>query len=101
MKLLVGESKLALERDQMVTLRGGNGVRIACVTGALWVTQEQDRTDVILEAGQSLVVDHSGLTVIMALGAATLRVCEPRGTGLWRSLLDWLRPSATGTAAAF
>src|SRR5262249_32050394 len=101
MRLLLGQSKLALERDQLVTLRGGKGVRVACLSGALWVTQEQDRADVILESGQSLVLDHSGLTVIMALGSATLRVCEPRGSGLWRSLLDWLRPAAGSTAAAF
>ena len=101
MRLLLGQSKLALERDQLVALRGAKGVRVACLTGALWLTQEQDRADVILEAGQSVVVDQSGLTLIMALGSATLRVCEPRGTGLWRSVLDWLRPAAGGTAAAF
>ena len=97
MRLLLGQSKLALERDQLMSLRGGKGVRVACLTGALWITQEQARDDVILEPGQSLVVDHPGLTVIMALGSATLRVCEPRGTGMLRSLLDWLRP--TGGAA--
>jgi len=101
MRLLLGQSKLALERDQLMSLRGGKGVRVACLTGVLWITQEQDKEDVILEPGQSLVVDHSGLTVIMALGSATLRVCEPRASGLWRSVLDWLRPAAGGTAAAF
>ena len=101
MRLVLGQSKLALGRDQLMSLRGGKGVRVACLTGALWITQEQAREDVILEPGQSLVVDHPGLTVIMALGSATLRVCEPRGTGLWRSLLEWLRPAAGGMAAAF
>lgn len=101
MRLLLGQSKLALERDQLISLHGGKGVRVACLTGALWITQEQDKKDVILEPGQSLVVDHPGLTVITALGSATLRVCEPRGIGLWRSVLDWLRPAASGTAAAF
>lgn len=100
MRLLLGQSKLALERDQLMSLRGGKGVRVACLTGALWITQEQDKKDVILEPGQSLIIDHSGLTVIMALGSATLRVCEARGTGLWQSLLEWLRPAAGGTAAA-
>ena len=93
MRLLLGQSKLALERDQLVTLRGGKGVRVACLTGALWVTQEQDRADVILEPGQSLVVEHAGLTLITALRASTLRVCEPRVAGLWRALLGWLRPA--------
>ena len=99
MRLLLGQSKLALERDQLVSLRGGKGVRVACLTGALWITQEHDKEDVILEPGQSLVVDQPGLTVIMALGSATLRVCEPRGIGLWRSLLEWLRPTGGALTA--
>jgi hypothetical protein len=91
MRLLLGKSKLGLERDQLVALRDGRGVRVACLTGALWVTQERSKADVILERGQSLVVEHAGLTLITALRSSTLRVCEPRVASLWRALTTWLR----------
>jgi Protein of unknown function (DUF2917) len=101
MRLLLGQSKLGLERDQSVAVRDGKGVHIACLSGALWITQEQSRADVVLEAGQSLVIDHTGLTLVMALSPSSLRISEPRGAGLWRGVFGWLRPALNGPTAAF
>ena len=101
MRLLLGQSKLGLERDQLVAVRDGKGVRVACLSGTLWITQEQSTADVVLEAGQSIVIDHPGLTLVMALRPSTLRISEPRGAGLWRALLGWLRPAVGGPTAAF
>jgi DUF2917 family protein len=101
MRLLLGQSKLSLEPDQLVSVRDGKGVRVACLSGALWITQEQRTADVILEAGQSAVIDSPGLTLVMALGPSTLRVSEPRVGGLWNSLLEWLRPALGGPKVAF
>ena len=101
MRLLLGQSKLGLERDQLVAVRDGKGVRVACLSGALWITQEQSTADVVLEAGQSVVIDHPGLTLVMALSPSTLRICEPRAAGLWRALRGWLRPSIGGPTTAF
>lgn len=101
MRLLLGQSKLGLEPDQLVAVRDGRGVRVVCLTGALWMTQEQRTADVILEAGQSAVIDSTGLTLVMALGPSTLRVSEPRVNGLWNSLLEWLRPALGGPTVAF
>jgi hypothetical protein len=101
MRLLLGQSKLGLERDQLVAVRDGKGVRVACLSGVLWITQEQSTADIVLEAGQSVVIDHMGLTLVMALSPSILRVSEPRGAGLWRALLGWLRPAVGGPTAAF
>ncbi len=101
MRLLLGQSKLGLERDQLVAVRDGKGVRVACLSGVLWITQEQSTADVVLEAGQSVVIDHAGLTLVMALSSAMLRISEPRGAGLWQALLGWLRPALSGPTGAF
>jgi len=101
MRLLLGQSKLGLEPDQLVAVRDGRGVRVACLSGALWITQEQSTADVILEAGQSTVIDSPGLTLVMALGPSTLRVTEPQVAGLWNALLGWLRPTVSGPTVAF
>jgi hypothetical protein len=101
MRLLLGQSKLGLERDQLVAVRDGKGVRVACLSGTLWITQEHSTADVVLEAGQSVVIDHPGLTLVTALSPSTLRICEPRAAGLWRALLGWLQPALGGPRAAF
>ena len=101
MRLLLGQSKLGLERDQLVAVRDGKGVRVACLSVALWITQEQSTADVILEAGQSVVIDHTGLTLVTALSPSTLRICEPRGAGLWRALLGWFQLPIGGASTAF
>ncbi len=102
MRLLLGQSKLGLEPDQLVAVRDGRGARVACLSGALWITQEQNTADVVLEAGQSVVIDHAGLTLVMALRPSTLRLTEPRAAGLWNALVGWLRrPALGGPTVAF
>ena len=101
MRLLLGQSKLGLEIDQLIAARDAKGVRVACLSGALWITQERSTADVILEAGQCTVIDSPGLTLVMALRPSTLRVTEPRIAGLWNALLGWLWPAVGGPTVAF
>ena len=89
MELKLGKSRLGLDRDQLVAVRDGKGVRVSCLSGALWITQEQSTSDVVLEAGDSFVIDQPGLTLVMALRPSNLRVCEPRASALWDSLRNW------------
>ncbi len=101
MRLLLGKSKLGLEPDQLVAVRDAKGVRVACLSGALWITQEGSTADVILEAGQCSVIHNSGLTLVMALKPSTLRVTEPRVRGMWNALLGWFRPVVGRPTVAF
>jgi hypothetical protein len=90
MKLELGQSRLGLERDQLITVRDGKGVRVCCLRGALWITQEQSTSDVLLEAGDSFVIDQPGLTLVMALRPSNLQVSEPRSAAdLWAALRNW------------
>ena len=99
MQLKLGRSRLGLDRDQLIAVRDGKGVRVACLSGALWITQEQSTSDVVLEPGQSFVIDHPGLTLVMALRPSNLRVCEPRAAALWDSLRGWFGERLFGSHA--
>jgi len=93
MKLALGQSRVGLERDQVIAVRDAKGVRVCCLDGALWITQERMAADVVLEAGQSLVIDSPGLTLVMALRPSTLRLRErvSRVSAVWQTLGGWLQ----------
>src|SRR6185295_7473295 len=97
MKLDLGKSRLSLDQDQLIAVRDGRGVRVACVSGALWITQELSTADVVIEAGESFVIDHPGLTLVMALRPSNLHVCEPRASAvaMLQSLLGWFSAQFT------
>ena len=93
MNLALGQWTVGLERDKLIALRDAKGVRISCLDGALWITQEKKAADVVLEAGQSFVIDTMGLTLVMALSPSTLRLRErgSRVPALWQALAGWLQ----------
>ena len=59
-------------------IESAKGMKIACVRGAIWVTQERDPRDLILTAGQSVVLDKAGLAVVYALKDAVITVGAAR-----------------------
>jgi hypothetical protein len=70
MTLNLDRPTLALDTGQVVTLDDMAGTRISARLGAIWVTYEDNRNDLILEPGQSLVVAKDGRTVVQALQPA-------------------------------
>jgi hypothetical protein len=56
------------------------GLAIESRQGTLWVTQEGDPKDYILEPGQRLVVTRRGTLVVQAFSDARLRVAPPLET---------------------
>ena len=59
------------------------GQRVECVTGALWVTQDGDPRDIVLEPGDSFAFDQRGDALISALDDSRfllLDVCAPGAT---------------------
>jgi hypothetical protein len=65
-------SDLVLARDGMVAVRDARGTRITCLTGALWITQDNYANDFIIGPGESHTVDYAGLTLVSALEPSTL-----------------------------
>jgi len=101
MKIELSTPTLALPRDGLIALRDATGTRVTTLKGALWITQDHQEGDVILQEGQSFTVDRRGLTLVMALTPASLQLLEPHETfaariGAWFAQL-WTgnRPAAT------
>jgi hypothetical protein len=92
MQLLLGLSRVCLERDQLIAVRDGIGARVTCLSGSVWLTQETAVEDQIIGAGQSLIIEHPGLTLIMALAPASVRLADRASRSrVWDRALGWLR----------
>src|SRR3954466_3515296 len=67
MQLEAKDPVLALEAGQVLVLDDAAGRRISARSGTLWVTEEGEREDRIVEAGHTLYVRHDGRTIVQAL----------------------------------
>ena len=47
---------------------------VECLQGCLWITQDGDTQDIILEAGQNYVAKHNSRMLIYALETVTVKV---------------------------
>jgi Protein of unknown function (DUF2917) len=67
---------ISLEREASLRLQQATQVEIVCVAGVVWITQEGDPRDIFVAAGQSLLVQPRGLTLLTALEPATVQVVD-------------------------
>lgn len=59
---------ISLDKHKLWSIEGDRrGDMINCVTGNLWITQEADLKDYVLEAGKSFWVTKPGTVIIQAL----------------------------------
>ena len=66
---------IRLKSGELLDIEDGEGVAVTCVDGAIWVTQAHDPRDVVLENGESFVLDRPGLALVSApAGAAAVRL---------------------------
>jgi hypothetical protein len=65
---------IALAARCVHRIESAKGMEIACVRGAIWVTQERDARDLVLMAGQSVVLEKGGLAVVYAFKDAVITV---------------------------
>ena len=68
----ISRTPRALRARATLPLKDQQGQRIACLEGQVWITQQHDLRDVVLEAGECFVVDRQGLTLVFALRDAIL-----------------------------
>ena len=75
------EAERELVARSIERLRGDNRWRaIVCLHGRVWITQEHDLKDYVLEPGEIFLVTRSGTVVIQALGDACVDI-TPSLTG--------------------
>lgn len=70
--------RITLAKEGLLALRDACGVKVECVRGSLWVTQESDGIDHVLFPGQSVTIDHGGLSIVTALDEALVAVSAKR-----------------------
>jgi hypothetical protein len=70
---------LALARNDVVGVRNGRGALVFVESGTAWITQEDDRRDVMVSAGESFRLDRDGVALVQPYRAATITVSAPLG----------------------
>jgi hypothetical protein len=71
---------LCLNKRQLLKLRGGAGHAVVCHSGSVWLTQDGDRRDIVLGAGESFALDRAGLVLVQALEQSAISIAAPSCT---------------------
>jgi hypothetical protein len=80
MNLERDEQTVELTATGLLSLRDGEVTHIRCIQGSVWITEEGQSRDTILERGETHALRRTGLVVITALGApARIAIDAPAG----------------------
>jgi len=108
MNIKFSHVNLHLGRNQVVPLRDAYRVKVTCLEGSLWITQDHDQRDIILEPGESFTVYGKSPALVSAMVPSVLVVEEPaqlpqRGflSGLTSLLGRWNGPARRREPKAF
>lgn len=71
------DGPLKLERGVIASVKDAYGTEVQLATGCLWITQEHDRRDIVLQAGERLRLDRHGKAVISARRDSALILITP------------------------
>ena len=78
MRLDSSALSLHLKRRQIVSLpdTGGAGVSVSVTRGSVWITQDNDLSDIVLERGQTHASPQRGQLLIYGLEEADVEIVE-------------------------
>jgi hypothetical protein len=68
MHLELKEGAVRLAENQTLKLVDGAGSTVCAVEGSVWITEENQPRDIVLEPGSCYRLKHRGLAIINALG---------------------------------
>ena len=71
---LRNSGSVQLTDGQTLRVVDGAGTTVTCKEGTLWVTEENQPRDLVLEAGTRVRLKRAGLTLIQALTPAKLSI---------------------------
>jgi hypothetical protein len=66
-------AELQMAHRDLIRL-SGNAHTVVCISGSLWITQDEDTRDVVLEAGQRFTTPGSAATLLYALVPARVTI---------------------------
>jgi hypothetical protein len=68
-----------MAKNELMALRSQRGQTVECLEGSLWITFDYDRRDIVVEVGQTFVVDGEAPGWIQALAVSRIRVTPDTG----------------------
>jgi hypothetical protein len=74
METVMNKRQLRLRDHELLLLRDARGSTLQVTRGTVWITQHEDRSDVVLNAGDAWTLEQYGLTVVEARGSAEITV---------------------------
>jgi hypothetical protein len=82
---------LPLAQGSFLRIDDGREMRVHARDGCLWITQERDRRDVTLKAGESFRIERRGRTLIHAVRGDVIALTSPYAMCFARRI-EVLRP---------
>jgi hypothetical protein len=70
MNLVSKPAATRLAHRKILNLHDREGDRVECLDGSVWITQDSDPRDVVLDAGEGFTLDRRGTTLVYALADA-------------------------------
>src|SRR6266849_4821575 len=70
------DSSVRLNTGDLLDINDGEGFAVECLEGAVWITQSNDPRDIVLNAGQSFVLDKTGLALVCAAAGPAMVAVE-------------------------
>jgi hypothetical protein len=68
---------LTLQKEEYLVIGGdARSLSILCTAGSLWITQDRDMNDHILQGGQIFTIDRKGRITLQALQDAQLNMIQ-------------------------
>jgi len=63
----LNQAASVLNKGRLQRIEDGQGSRVLCISGCLWLTQQDSPCDIVLNAGDEASLSHGGTTIVMAL----------------------------------
>lgn len=78
MARIMQETRLDLEKSELVAVKSRSPLLVACEAGELWLTQEGSTSDVIMRAGERIAIGAHQEAVVSALRPARVLLVPER-----------------------
>ena len=88
MNIKLSQSEICLAQRQTFSIAHAAGVRITARSGVLWLTQDSDPRDVVLQAGESVRFEAPQRVIVQALAPSRVGL-EQAQSAPRRSAAGW------------
>jgi hypothetical protein len=81
MERMIDVIETTIPKGRTLRIQDGKGLELKVVSGRLWVAQEADPNDVVLDATETYRLNRGGLTLVHAFKAVQLQITYPAQAG--------------------